>query len=67
LRDRPSDGDEWVTVTLTVNKSVIASRLSMKQETLSRMLQDLSAKGLVVVEGRMIHIPEVSKLRAYAR
>lgn len=67
LRGHPNDCDGSITVTLTVNKSIIASRLSMKQETLSRMLQHLSAKGLVVVEGRMIHIPEVSKLRAYAR
>ncbi len=64
LRDRPSDGDEWVTVTLTVNKSVIASRLNMKQETLSRLLQDLSGKGLLLVQGRLIHIPDVRKLRA---
>lgn len=66
LRDQPTDRDERISVTLPVSKGVIASRLNMKQETLSRLLQDLSGKGLLLVQGRLIHIPDVNKLRAQA-
>lgn len=65
LRGQPADRDESLTVTLTVNKGVLASRLNMAPETFSRILCELSAKGLLLVEGRRIHIPDVSKLRAY--
>ena len=63
LRDADDDGS--MTVTLAVNKGVIASRLNMQQETFSRILHELSARGLVVVDGRRIHIPEVGRLRAH--
>jgi CRP-like cAMP-binding protein len=52
-------------VTLPTNKGVIASRLNLTQEHFSRILHELSEKGLIVVEGRKIHIPDVGKLRAY--
>lgn len=67
LRDQPTDRDEPISMTLPVSKCVIASRLNMKQETLSRILQNLSAMGLVVVDGRTVHIPEVRKLRAHGQ
>ena len=51
-------------VTLSANKGVIASRLSLTQEHFSRILHDLSARGLIEVHGRSIYIPDVPKLRA---
>ena len=51
-------------VTLPASKGVIASRLSLTQEHFSRILHDLSARGLIDVHGRAIHIPDVARLRA---
>jgi len=63
LREYPNGGERSVTVTLPTNKGVIASRLNLTQEHFSRILHELSEKGLIVVEGRKIHIPEVERLR----
>lgn len=54
-----------ITVTLPTNKGVIASRLNLTQEHFSRILHELSDKGLISVEGRKIHIADVEKLRVY--
>ncbi len=67
LRDHLKNGDKVITVTLPTNKGVIASRLNLTQEHFSRILHELSEKGLIVVEGRVIHIPDVDKLRSYDR
>jgi CRP-like cAMP-binding protein len=65
LLDIPGNGGEGITVTLPTNKGVIASRLNLTQEHFSRILHELSEKGLIVVEGRRIHIPDVEKLRMH--
>lgn len=65
LREQVADGEKTVTVTLPTNKGVIASRLNLTQEHFSRILHELSEKGLIVVEGRRIHIPDVEKLRIH--
>ncbi len=65
LREYPNGGERSVTVTLPTNKGVIASRLNLTQEHFSRILHELSEKGLIVVEGRKIHIPDVEKLRLH--
>lgn len=57
--------EKALTITLPTNKGVIASRLNLTQEHFSRILHELSDKGLIVVEGRKIHIPDVEKLRTY--
>lgn len=67
LRDTPTDSAPQVTVTLPTNKGVIASRLNLTQEHFSRILHELSEKGLIVVEGRNIHIQDVNRIRAYDR
>ena len=54
-----------VAVTLPTNKGVIASRLNLTQEHFSRILHELSELGLIVVEGRKIHIPSVANLRKH--
>jgi CRP-like cAMP-binding protein len=65
LRDNLSNDEKTITVTLPTNKGVIASRLNLTQEHFSRILHELSEKGLIVVEGRKIQIPDVEKLRQY--
>ena len=65
LRDNLDNDEKSITVTLPTNKGVIASRLNLTQEHFSRILHELSEKGLIVVEGRKIQIPDVEKLRQY--
>lgn len=52
-------------VALPASKGNIASRLKLTQEHFSRILSDLSSRGLLVVQGRRILIPDVNKLQAY--
>lgn len=47
---------------LIAGKGVIASRLNITQEHFSRVLHDLSDRGLIEVCGKMIRIPSVSRL-----
>ena len=54
-----------VSVTLSANKGVIASRLNLTQEHFSRILHELTELALIVVEGRKIHIPCVASLRKH--
>ena len=54
-----------VAVTLPTNKGVIASRLNLTQEHFSRILHELTELGLIIVEGRKIHIPSVANLRKH--
>jgi len=65
LRDCTDHEESRITITLPTNKGVIASRLNLTQEHFSRILHELSEKGLIVVEGRKIHIANVDTLRAY--
>jgi CRP-like cAMP-binding protein len=56
-----------IDIELPVAKGVIASRLNLTQEHLSRILHDLSALGLIEVHGRRIHVSDVERLRRHAR
>jgi CRP-like cAMP-binding protein len=67
LRELP-DNDQNAsnaTVNLPTNKGIIASRLNLTQEHFSRILHELTDLGLIVVEGKKIHIPSVPKLRKH--
>lgn len=55
------------TVRLPTTKTVIASRLGVKKETLSRLLRELGQKGLIAVEQREIAILDRLGLAAVAR
>ena len=55
------------TVRLPTTKTVIASRLGIKKETLSRLLRDLAQRGLIAVEQREIAILDRIGLAALAR
>lgn len=65
LRETTDTDAASLTVTLPTSKGVIASRLNLTQEHFSRILHELTEADLIVVEGRRITIPDVSKLRAY--
>lgn len=58
----PGQGEKGVTVSLPTSKGTIASRLNLTQEHFSRILHELSDAGLIRVEGRQIHIPDMEKL-----
>ena len=59
-----SENDE-ATVHLRLPRHVIASRLSMTPETLSRLLRSLSDEGLISTEDRVIFIHRLADLRLY--
>ena len=62
----PVPGDAGpCTVLLPASKGTIASLLSVTPEHFSRILHELTELGLIVVEGRKIHIPSVAKLRQH--
>ena len=66
LSQVPSDCASCVyRVEFKVPKHVIASRLSIKPETLSRILHQLADEGLIEPEGHGVKILSVDKLRAY--
>ncbi|HEY6880979.1 MAG TPA: Crp/Fnr family transcriptional regulator [Polyangiales bacterium] len=50
---------------LPASKQVIASRLNLTPETLSRILGELTRLNLVTVKGRDIEVHDVARLRAY--
>ena len=54
-----------VVLELAANKGVIASRLNLTQEHFSRILHDLIGLGLIVVDGKRILIPSMSKLQKH--
>jgi len=49
-------------VELPANKNTIALHLNLAPETLSRVLHQLSEKGLLKVEGKIIHVLDIQKL-----
>ncbi len=59
--DRSSLAGE-TTVTLKASKKVIAARIGMTPESLSRNLRELSDQGVIVVDGRYIHIQNAAVL-----
>jgi len=65
LGELPENADETAEIRLPAPKNVIASRLSVQPETLSRILHQLSDKGLITVHGRTITIHDIPALRRY--
>lgn len=61
LLKQPRDGQH---VRFELNKNVIASKLGLTPETLSRLLHQLSSKGHISVDGRDIAILDVAALEA---
>ena len=53
---------ETVDIELPLPKRLIAARLSMQPETLSRIMARLNQDGLIEMSGRNIHIPSIERL-----
>lgn len=62
----PLDGGDGASVRLPASKTTVAARLSIQKETLSRMLRDLSSRGCIRVEGRVITILDRARLAGLA-
>ena len=60
----PTDTQGPVEVTLQESRQELASRLSMKPETLSRILRHLADAGAIVVHGRILQVPDRQRLLA---
>jgi CRP-like cAMP-binding protein len=52
-------------VELPTSKQVIASLLNLTPETLSRIFHELSSAGLISVQGKHVHVPDVARLARY--
>jgi len=60
----PVDVNGPAEVTLQESRQELASRLSMKPETLSRILRHLADTGAIVVHGRVLQVPDRKRLLA---
>ncbi len=65
LRDASPAASGALEITLPMAKSALASRLNLSAEHLSRILGELSAQGLVEVNGRRLRIADAARLRGY--
>jgi CRP-like cAMP-binding protein len=62
-QDGPCEGS--FAISLPTSKQVIASRLNLTPETLSRIFHDLSSNGLIAVSGKQITVSNVKRLREF--
>ncbi len=62
LSQAPPDSEARCTITLKAPKHVLASRLSVTPETLSRILHGLTEAELIRVSGRRIELLDMSRL-----
>jgi CRP/FNR family transcriptional regulator, dissimilatory nitrate respiration regulator len=65
LREEAEAGSKSLSMTLPANKMIVASRLNLTPEYFSRILHDLEATGLIVLDGRTVNVPDVEKLRTH--
>lgn len=57
--------DDEATVRLELPRHVIASRLSIQPETLSRLLRGMVDEGVLTIEDRVIFVHSLARLRPY--
>jgi len=62
LQQAPPEQQHDVRIELSAPKQVIASRLSIQPESLSRIFRNMQDNGLIRVEGNIIHIPDITRL-----
>lgn len=63
-QDADDQGDS-VAITLPTSKQILASRLNLAPETLSRILHELSEASLIAVRGRKIQVASRQRLHSY--
>ena len=57
--------DDEATIRLDLPRHIIASRLSVTPETLSRLLRSLADEGIITSEDRVIFVHSLARLRPY--
>lgn len=69
LQHCPSEGEDEcvgsIEFTLPTSKQIIASRLNLTPETLSRIFHDLVAAKMIGIQGKQVTIPDLKRLREY--
>lgn len=65
LQQTDEDGTSPCEISLPTSKQVIASRLNLTPETLSRIFHDLSDTGLITVQGKRITLHDPRALARY--
>ena len=69
LQHCPNEGngncEGSIEITLPTSKQIIASRLNLTPETLSRIFHDLAEAKLIAVQGKQITINDLKRLREY--
>ncbi|MEH6626649.1 MAG: Crp/Fnr family transcriptional regulator [Motiliproteus sp.] len=61
----PANASNGHVIYLITPKHVIASRLSMKPETLSRLMSEMAQQGIIDVKGRRIVVNDIAGLHSY--
>ncbi|WP_207061279.1 Crp/Fnr family transcriptional regulator [Motiliproteus sp. SC1-56] len=61
----PHDAENGALILLNTPKQVIASRLSVTPETLSRIMANLAKAGVIEVHGREIRVRDIAGLRSF--
>ncbi|HDN27966.1 MAG TPA: Crp/Fnr family transcriptional regulator [Thioploca sp.] len=62
----PDDHNNAYEIDFPIPKHVIASRLSIKPETFSRILNGLNKEGFITVKGKTIQIHNIDRLRLHS-
>lgn len=57
-------GNGGITFTLPVNNNELAAQIGTVRELVSRNMSRLQAEGLIVIDGRVIAVPDLKKLEA---
>ena len=67
LQHAPPGQQKDVRIELRAPKHVIASRLSIQPESLSRILRNMQNSGLISVDGNIILVPDIEMLAVHSR